>query len=137
VVRLFEKTDAELGGPTAPVNNAGTVGPLGRVEDLDGAALKAVFELNVIGCFACAREAIRRMSTRHGGHRGGIGNVSSIAARLGSANMWIHPPVQQATAMTDRGAIENAPVGAPPQGQAAPADGPRRPASKPPRRNGC
>ena len=90
VVRLFDKVDAELGRPTALVNNAGTVGPVGRVEDLDGAALKTVFDLNVIGCFLCAREAIRRMSTRHGGHGGGIVNVSSIAARLGNANMWIH-----------------------------------------------
>jgi NAD(P)-dependent dehydrogenase (short-subunit alcohol dehydrogenase family) len=90
VVRLFEHVDAELGRPTALVNNAGTVGPVRRVEELDGATLKTVFELNVIGCFLCAREAIRRMSTRHGGQGGGIVNISSIAARLGSANMWIH-----------------------------------------------
>jgi NAD(P)-dependent dehydrogenase (short-subunit alcohol dehydrogenase family) len=90
VVRLFETVDAELGRPTALVNNAGMVGPVGRVEDLDGAALKAVFELNVVGCFLCAREAIRRMSTRHGGQGGGIVNVSSISARLGNANMWVH-----------------------------------------------
>lgn len=59
VVRLFETVDAELGRPTALVNNAGAVGPVGRVEDLDGAALRAVFELNVIGCFLCARKASR------------------------------------------------------------------------------
>ena len=90
VVRLFETVDAELGPPAALVNNAGTVGPVGRVEDLDGAALQAVFELNVVGCFLCAREAIRRMSRRRGGQGGGIVNVSSIAARLGNANMWVH-----------------------------------------------
>jgi NAD(P)-dependent dehydrogenase (short-subunit alcohol dehydrogenase family) len=90
VVRLFEKVAAGLGRPTALVNNAGTVGTVGRVEDLDASELKTVFELNVIGCFLCAREAIRRMSTRHGGRGGGIVNVSSIAARLGSANMWVH-----------------------------------------------
>ena len=90
MVRLFEKIDAALGRPTALVNNAGTVGPVGRVEDIDGAALRAVFELNVIGCFLCAREAIRRMSTQHGGQGGGIVNVSSIAARLGNANRWVH-----------------------------------------------
>jgi NAD(P)-dependent dehydrogenase (short-subunit alcohol dehydrogenase family) len=90
VVRLFATVDAELGRPTALVNNAGIIGPVGRVEDLDGAALKAVFELNVVGCFLCAREAIRRMSTRHGGQGGGIVNISSISARLGNANMWVH-----------------------------------------------
>jgi NAD(P)-dependent dehydrogenase (short-subunit alcohol dehydrogenase family) len=90
VVRLFETVDAELGRPSALVNNAGTVGPAGRVEDLDGAALKAVFDLNVIGVFVCAREAIRRMSTRRGGQGGAIVNVSSIAARLGSVNLLIH-----------------------------------------------
>jgi NAD(P)-dependent dehydrogenase (short-subunit alcohol dehydrogenase family) len=90
VVRLFATVDAELGRPTALVNNAGIIGPVGRVEDLDGAALNAVFELNVVGCFLCAREAIRRMSTRHGGQGGGIVNISSISARLGNANMWVH-----------------------------------------------
>ena len=90
VVRLFETVDAELGPPAALVNNAGTVGPVGRVEDLDGAALQAVFELNVVGCVLCAREAIHRMSRRRGGQGGGIVNVSSIAARLGNANMWVH-----------------------------------------------
>ena len=90
VVRLFETVDAELGRPSALVNNAGISGPVRRVEDVDAGALKAVFELNVIGCFLCAREAIRRMSTRRGGQGGGIVNVSSIAPRLGGAGMWVH-----------------------------------------------
>jgi NAD(P)-dependent dehydrogenase (short-subunit alcohol dehydrogenase family) len=59
-----------------------------------------VFELNVIGCFLCAREAIRRMSSRHGGRGGGIVNVSSIAARLGSANMWVHYAASKAAVDT-------------------------------------
>jgi NAD(P)-dependent dehydrogenase (short-subunit alcohol dehydrogenase family) len=100
VVRLFEKVEAELGRPAALVNNAGIVGPVGRVEDLDATALRAVLELNVIGCFLCAREAIRRMSTRHGGRGGGIVNVSSIAARLGSANMWVHYAASKAAVDT-------------------------------------
>jgi NAD(P)-dependent dehydrogenase (short-subunit alcohol dehydrogenase family) len=100
VVRLFEKVEVGLGRPTALVNNAGTVGTVGRVEDLDASELKAVFELNVIGCFLCAREAIRRMSTRHGGRGGGIVNVSSIAARLGSANMWVHYAASKAAVDT-------------------------------------
>ena len=74
VLRLFETVDEELGRPTALVNNAGIVGPVGRVEDAEASALRAVFELNVVGCFLCAREAIRRMSTR----RGGQGGRSSI-----------------------------------------------------------
>ena len=90
VVRLFETVEEELGRPTALVNNAGIVGPVGRVEDMEAGALRAVFELNVVGCFLCAREAVRRMSTRRGGQGGAIVNLSSIAARLGSANTFVH-----------------------------------------------
>jgi NAD(P)-dependent dehydrogenase (short-subunit alcohol dehydrogenase family) len=90
VVRLFETVDAGLGRPSALVNNAGISGPVARVEDVDAGALKAVFELNVIGCFLCAREAVRRMSTGRGGQGGAIVNVSSIAPRLGGAGMWVH-----------------------------------------------
>jgi NAD(P)-dependent dehydrogenase (short-subunit alcohol dehydrogenase family) len=90
VLRLFETVDEELGRPTALVNNAGIVGPVGRVEDAEAGALRAVFELNVVGCFLCAREAIRRMSTKRGGQGGAIVNLSSIAARIGSANTFVH-----------------------------------------------
>jgi NAD(P)-dependent dehydrogenase (short-subunit alcohol dehydrogenase family) len=90
VLRLFERVDEELGRPTALVNNAGIVGPVGRVEDVEASALRAVFELNVVGCFLCAREAVRRMSTRRGGQGGAIVNLSSIAARMGSANVFVH-----------------------------------------------
>jgi NAD(P)-dependent dehydrogenase (short-subunit alcohol dehydrogenase family) len=90
VLRLFETVDEELGRPTALVNNAGIVGPVGRVEDAEASALRAVFELNVVGCFLCAREAIRRMSTKRGGQGGAIVNLSSIAARMGSANLFVH-----------------------------------------------
>jgi NAD(P)-dependent dehydrogenase (short-subunit alcohol dehydrogenase family) len=90
VVRLFETVERDLGPPGALVNNAGIVGPVGRVEDVAASALRAVFELNVVGCFLCAREAVRRMSTRRGGQGGAIVNLSSIAARMGSANLFVH-----------------------------------------------
>ncbi|MDX1542008.1 MAG: SDR family oxidoreductase, partial [Geminicoccaceae bacterium] len=90
VRRLFETVDRELGRLTALVNNAGTVGPVCRVEDLGVEALRSVFELNVVGSFLCAREAVRRMSTRHGGEGGAIVNLSSIAARIGNPNVWVH-----------------------------------------------
>lgn len=89
VKRLFTTTEHELGRPTALVNNAGTVGAFGRVEDLDVDMLRALLDLNVVGSFVCAREAIRRMSTRHGGEGGVIVNVSSIGARLGNADTWV------------------------------------------------
>jgi NAD(P)-dependent dehydrogenase (short-subunit alcohol dehydrogenase family) len=90
VVRLFETVDRDLGRPSALVNNAGIVGPVGRVEAAEASALRAVFELNVVGCFLCAREAVRRMSTSRGGQGGAIVNLSSIAARMGSANLFVH-----------------------------------------------
>jgi NAD(P)-dependent dehydrogenase (short-subunit alcohol dehydrogenase family) len=90
VVRLFETVDRSLGRPSALVNNAGIVGPVGRVEDAEASALRAVFELNVVGSFLCAREAVRRMSTRRGGRGGAIVNLSSIAARMGSPNIFVH-----------------------------------------------
>jgi NAD(P)-dependent dehydrogenase (short-subunit alcohol dehydrogenase family) len=89
VVRLFETVDGELGTITGLVNNAGIVGPAGRVEDLSADTLRAVFEINVVGSFLCAREAIRRMSKRHGGGGGAIVNVSSIAARIGNPGVWV------------------------------------------------
>jgi NAD(P)-dependent dehydrogenase (short-subunit alcohol dehydrogenase family) len=89
VVRLFESTDRQLGPPTALVNNAGTVERQSRLENIDAARLHRVFATNVFGSFLCAREAIRRMSTKHGGHGGSIVNVSSAAARLGSPNEYI------------------------------------------------
>jgi NAD(P)-dependent dehydrogenase (short-subunit alcohol dehydrogenase family) len=89
VVRLFETVDRELGGLTALVNNAGVVGAYGRVVDIDAASLQSVFNINCIGGFLCAREAIRRMSTDRDGKGGGIVNVSSRAAELGNANTWV------------------------------------------------
>jgi NAD(P)-dependent dehydrogenase (short-subunit alcohol dehydrogenase family) len=90
VLRLFETVDDRLGRPTALVNNAGVVGPVGRLENVEAGPLRAVFELNVVGAMLCAREAVRRMSTRRGGQGGAIVNLSSIAARMGSANTFVH-----------------------------------------------
>ena len=89
VVRLFETCDRALGPLTALVNNAAILETQARVESLDRARLERVFAINVFGAFACAREAVRRMSTKHGGSGGGIVNVSSVAARLGSPGEYV------------------------------------------------
>jgi NAD(P)-dependent dehydrogenase (short-subunit alcohol dehydrogenase family) len=89
VVRLFETADRELGPIAALVNNAGIVGRQARVDEMDATRLNRMFAINVIGSFLCAREAVRRMSTRHGGAGGAIVNVSSAASRLGSPNEYV------------------------------------------------
>jgi NAD(P)-dependent dehydrogenase (short-subunit alcohol dehydrogenase family) len=89
VVRLFETCDRVLGRVTALVNNAGMLERQMRVEDMDAARLQRVFAANVTGAFLCAREAVRRMSTRHGGAGGAIVNVSSIASRIGGPNEYV------------------------------------------------
>jgi NAD(P)-dependent dehydrogenase (short-subunit alcohol dehydrogenase family) len=81
--------DAELGRLTALVNNAGVVDVSARVEDMSVARLRRMFDINVIGSIVCAREAIKRMSTRHGGAGGAIVNLSSAAARLGSPGQYV------------------------------------------------
>jgi len=90
VERLFATVDRELGRLDALVNNAGIVGTTSRVEDVTMATLRRVFDINVIGCFLCARAAVRRLSTTHGGHGGAIVNLSSAAATLGSPNEFVH-----------------------------------------------
>lgn len=86
---LFEAVDARLGRLTALVNNAGMLEHQCRVEDLTAERLQRVLATNVIGPFLCAREAVRRMSTRHGGSGGAIVNVSSMASRLGAAGEYV------------------------------------------------
>ena len=90
VLRLFDETQRELGSLRALVNNAGVVDGLGRVEAVTAAQLEHGFRVNVIGAMLCAREAVRRMSTRHGGSGGAIVNISSLAARIGGAGEWVH-----------------------------------------------
>lgn len=89
VVRMFEVCDRALGPLTALVNNAGIVERQSRVEAMDAVRLRRMFATNVIGAFLCAREAIRRMSTKHGGKGGAIVNISSGAARLGSPGEYV------------------------------------------------
>jgi NAD(P)-dependent dehydrogenase (short-subunit alcohol dehydrogenase family) len=89
VIRLFKTVDAQLGTVTALVNNAGILEAQMRVENMDAARLTRIFAVNITGCFLCAREAVRRMSTKHGGSGGVIVNVSSAAARLGSPNEYV------------------------------------------------
>ena len=89
VLAMFEKVDARLGRLTALVNNAGIVDMQARVDEMSVARLERMFRINVIGSFICAREAVRRMSTRHGGSGGAIVNISSGAARLGSPGQYV------------------------------------------------
>ncbi|MDA8017186.1 MAG: SDR family oxidoreductase [Thermoanaerobaculia bacterium] len=89
VERLFELCDERLGPVTALVNNAGILEQQMRVDEMDADRLRRVFAVNVVGAFLCAREAVRRMSTRRGGSGGAIVNVSSAASRLGSAGEYV------------------------------------------------
>jgi NAD(P)-dependent dehydrogenase (short-subunit alcohol dehydrogenase family) len=89
VVRLFEAVDRSLGPVTALVNNAGIVDRAIRVSDITAARIARMFAINVTGSFLCAREAVKRMSTRLGGSGGVIVNVSSIASRLGGAGEYV------------------------------------------------
>lgn len=89
VLRMFETVDAKLGRLTGLVNNAGVVDVTARVDEMSAARWKRMFDINVFGSFLCAREAVRRMSTRHGGAGGAIVNLSSAAARLGSPGQYV------------------------------------------------
>jgi len=89
VLRMFEQVDARFGRLTGLVNNAGVVDVTARVEDMSVARWRRMFDINVIGSLICAREAVRRMSTKHGGSGGSIVNVSSAAARLGAPGQYV------------------------------------------------
>jgi len=89
VLRLFEEADRRLGRITDLVNNAGIVDRGSRVEDMSAARLARMFAINITGSFLCAREAVKRMSKRHGGRGGAIVNVSSIAAKLGAPGEYV------------------------------------------------
>jgi NAD(P)-dependent dehydrogenase (short-subunit alcohol dehydrogenase family) len=89
VLRMFEHIDAKLGRLSGLVNNAGVVDVPARVDEMSVARLKRMFDINVIGSLVCAREAVRRMSTKHGGEGGSIVNVSSAAARLGAPGQYV------------------------------------------------
>ena len=90
VVALFKRVDAELGVLDVLVNNAGIARPVSRIDALQIADIKRMFETNVYGTLLCSREAIRRMSTIHGGAGGVIVNFSSVASRLGAPGRNVH-----------------------------------------------
>ncbi len=89
VVRLFEECDRALGPMSALVTSAGIIETQMRVDQMDGQRLLRVFATNVFGPLLCSREAVRRMSTRHGGRGGAIVNVSSLASVYGSPHEYV------------------------------------------------
>jgi NAD(P)-dependent dehydrogenase (short-subunit alcohol dehydrogenase family) len=89
VMRLFETVDAKLGRLDGLVNNAGVVDVAQRVDEMSVARLERMWATNITSNFVCAREAVRRMSTKHGGSGGAIVNISSAAARIGSPAQYV------------------------------------------------
>lgn len=104
VLRMFETVDTQMGRLSALVNSAGVVDQASRVDAMSLARLRRMFDTNVIGSIVCAREAVRRMSTRYGGHGGAIVNLSSIASTLGS-------PAQYVDYAASKGAIDSFTIG--------------------------
>ena len=90
ILRLFETAEREFGAIGGLVNNAGVTGGFARVEEVQADAIARVLAVNVAGCILCAREAVKRMSTRRGGTGGSIVNISSLVARTGGAQEWVH-----------------------------------------------
>jgi len=89
VLRLFETVDRDLGRVGALVNNAATLEKQMRLDAMEAARIERVFATNVTGAFLCAREAVKRMSTRYGGEGGAIVNVGSRASRYWSPGEYI------------------------------------------------
>ena len=89
VMRMFEEVDRRLGRLTVLVNNAGVVDRAARVDEMTLARLNRMFAINVTGSFLCAREAVKRLSRKHGGAGGSIINLSSVAARIGAPGMYV------------------------------------------------
>lgn len=104
VTRLFETCDRDLGPVTALVNSAGVVAPAARVDEMSAERILRILRINVLGSFLAAREAVRRMSTRHRGRGGVIVNISSAAARLGS-------PAEYVDYAASKGAIDTMTIG--------------------------
>ena len=90
ILAMFEAFDREFGTMGTLVNNAGITGGVCRVENLERQNLETLMGINVVAPFLCAREAVRRMSTKHGGGGGAIVNVSSRASELGGPNEFVH-----------------------------------------------
>ncbi|MGZ5088285.1 MAG: SDR family oxidoreductase [Usitatibacter sp.] len=104
VVRLFDTAQEKLGALTALVNNAGILERQMRLDEMDAERFERVLATNVTGALLCAREAVRRMSTRHGGKGGGIVNVGSMASKLGSPGEYVDSAASQ-------GAIDSLTIG--------------------------
>jgi NAD(P)-dependent dehydrogenase (short-subunit alcohol dehydrogenase family) len=104
VVALFRELDVRLGNVSALVNNAATLETQMRLDAMNAARIERIFAVNVLGSMLCAREAVKRMSTRYQGHGGGIVNVSSGAAKYGS-------PGEYVDYAASKGAIETFTVG--------------------------
>jgi NAD(P)-dependent dehydrogenase (short-subunit alcohol dehydrogenase family) len=104
IQRLFETSDKTLGPLSALVNNAAITGGFARVDSVKAAMLERLMAINVTGAILCSREAVRRLSRRHGGNGGAIVNISSRAAQLGSAGEWVHYAVT-------KGAIDSLTIG--------------------------
>ena len=85
VIALFKAIDRDFGPLHGLVNSAGIIGPHGRIDGVDAAGLERLWAINITGTLICCREAIKRMSTKHGGKGGAIVNLSSAGARLGGA----------------------------------------------------
>ncbi len=89
IVAMFRRLDAELGTIGGLVNNAGIVDVAQRVDEMSVERIRRIFDVNVVGAFVCAREAVRRMSTLHGGRGGVVVNLSSVAARVSSPGIYV------------------------------------------------
>ena len=90
VVGAFDAAATRFGGIAGLVNNAGITGGMSAVANVTAVTLEEVCRINIVGAFLCAREAVRRMSTRRGGKGGAIVNISSLASKTGTPNVWIH-----------------------------------------------
>jgi NAD(P)-dependent dehydrogenase (short-subunit alcohol dehydrogenase family) len=104
ILRLFEVVDDKLGALTHLVYNTGITGPISRVESIDTKALREILDINVLGAFLCAKAAIARMSTRHGGPGGAMVLLSSAMATLGGAGEYVGYSAS-------KGAIESMTIG--------------------------
>lgn len=105
ILSLYRTVDEQLGPLTALVNNAGTPGPMGRIDTVTSHTLDTVLAVNVKAPFLMIREAVARMATDRGGQGGAIVNISSRAAEIGGANEWIHYAAS-------KGALDSLTIGA-------------------------
>lgn len=105
IIHLFRTVDDQFGPVTALVNNAGTPGPIRRIDDVTTDIIDTVLAVNVRAPFLLIREAVARMATDRGGTGGAIVNISSRAAELGGAGEWIHYAAS-------KGALDSLTVGA-------------------------